>query len=111
MARTMSPNVKAMPTWVTAPLLTSLITMAPVPVKTRAKVPRNSAISFLIILIVEELSSIRLVRKSPPHARGQQVGNHSATNWYSNQGPQVVTNECVHGVTEQIKNQNAEREL
>src|SRR2546422_770254 len=43
MAMTIRPKVRAMPTWVTWPLETSSMTMAPVPAKTRAKAPRNSA--------------------------------------------------------------------
>src|SRR5712691_5918983 len=48
MASTTSPNVKAMPACVMAPLLVSLITMAPVPAKTRANVPNASATYFYI---------------------------------------------------------------
>src|SRR5215469_12606294 len=44
---TTSPNVSAIPTWVTAPPLTSLTTMAPVPANTRANVPMNSAMNGL----------------------------------------------------------------
>src|SRR5262249_2675860 len=44
-----SPNVKAIPTWETAPPVTSLITIAPVPANTRAKVPNVSAASFRIV--------------------------------------------------------------
>src|SRR5262249_5161291 len=48
MAKTISPNVRAMPTWDTAPALISLMTMAPVPANTRQNVPRNSAPSLRI---------------------------------------------------------------
>src|SRR5215471_10496171 len=44
----MRPKVSAIPTWVMAPALTSLIMIAPVPAKTRAKVPNSSAQSFFI---------------------------------------------------------------
>ena len=37
------PNVIAIPTCVTAPLVTSLITIDPVPAKTKANVPKTSA--------------------------------------------------------------------
>src|SRR4051794_17354809 len=43
MASTTRPNVRAAPTCDTAPPCTSLTTMAPVPAKTRAKVPKDSA--------------------------------------------------------------------
>src|SRR5262249_17451526 len=43
MASTTRPKVRATPTWVTAPRLTSLTTTAPVPANTRANVPRPSA--------------------------------------------------------------------
>src|SRR5262245_42697961 len=43
MASTTRPNVRAIPTWVMPPPLTSLMTMAPVPENTRANVPINSA--------------------------------------------------------------------
>jgi hypothetical protein len=39
----------AMPTWVTRPPATSLMTIAPVPAKTRQKVPMNSAAAFFSI--------------------------------------------------------------
>src|SRR5205823_12175166 len=45
-ARTIRPNVSATPTCVTTPPLVSLITIAPVPAKTRANVLRNSAADF-----------------------------------------------------------------
>src|SRR6266436_1516440 len=48
MARTTSPNVKATPAWVMAPLVVSLIMMAPVPANTRANVPSASATYFFI---------------------------------------------------------------
>src|SRR5262249_28476324 len=38
-----------MPTWVTVPPLTSLMTMAPVPANTKAKVPISSAASLFIL--------------------------------------------------------------
>jgi hypothetical protein len=46
-ARTMSPKVSAIPAWLTAPLLAELMTIAPVPAKTRTKVLHNfvSAVS------------------------------------------------------------------
>src|SRR5207302_11166917 len=46
MARTIRPKVSAIPTWETPPLVTSSMTIAPVPAKTSAKVPRHSAASF-----------------------------------------------------------------
>src|SRR4051794_27403089 len=47
MAKTISPNVRAIPGCVTTPPLTWLITIAPVPAKTRKKVPNASAKYFL----------------------------------------------------------------
>src|SRR5437763_9164188 len=49
MARTTSPNVAAIPAWVTTPPWTSLTTIAPVPAKTRANVPTSSATTFRTI--------------------------------------------------------------
>src|SRR6059058_2758774 len=49
MASTIRPNVSAIPTWETSPPVTSSMTIAPVPAKTSAKVPRHSAMSFLAI--------------------------------------------------------------
>src|SRR5271155_1194006 len=49
MAMTMRPKVMAMPTWVTPPPVSLSMTMAPVPQKTRAKVPISSEMDFLII--------------------------------------------------------------
>ena len=48
MALTIRPKVSATPRWVIAPPLTSLITIAPVPANTSAKVPRNSAANWRI---------------------------------------------------------------
>src|SRR5258708_38711206 len=42
MARMISPKVRAIPTWVMAPPETWLMTIAPVPAKTRPNVPKNS---------------------------------------------------------------------
>src|SRR5688572_7105916 len=49
MASTTRPNVSATPTWVTCPPLAALTTIAPVPAKTRANVPTNSAAILLPI--------------------------------------------------------------
>src|ERR1700733_2297964 len=48
MAMTMRPKVREMPTWETAPEVRLSMTIAPVPAKTRAKVPMASAISCLM---------------------------------------------------------------
>src|SRR3569623_3007303 len=48
MARTISPNVSAMPAWPITPALSWLMMMAPVPAKIRAKVPSSSASSFFM---------------------------------------------------------------
>src|SRR5947208_11221614 len=45
----MRPNVSAMPTCVTVPCVMSLMMIAPVPAKTRANVPTDSASSRLIL--------------------------------------------------------------
>src|SRR5262249_21318414 len=46
---TTSPNVSATPTWVTAPDVTSSMTIAPVPMNTRTNVPKHSAVQARII--------------------------------------------------------------
>ena len=46
---TTNPNVNAIPTWVTCPLDTSLMTIAPVPANTRQKVPTASATNRFIV--------------------------------------------------------------
>src|SRR6266480_8031903 len=51
MARMIRPKVSAIPTWETPPPVTSSITIAPVPAKTRAKVPKHSPASFFAIPI------------------------------------------------------------
>src|SRR5438552_507331 len=48
-ARTIRPKVSATPTCVTAPPVVSSITIAPVPAKTRANVPMNSAARFFTL--------------------------------------------------------------
>src|SRR5262245_16777839 len=49
MASTTSPNTSATPTWVMVPPLVTFTTIAPVPAKTSANVPRNSAAAVFIV--------------------------------------------------------------
>src|SRR5918995_5367431 len=59
-----SPKVSPMPTWLTPPSVTLLMMMAPVPAKTRPKVPTNSAASrctaLSFLLRAQRLSSAEI---------------------------------------------------
>src|SRR6266481_250862 len=78
MASTTSPNVRAIPTWDTAPLATSLMMMAPVPANTRQNVPKNSAASFfmngLLLILPRQRRRPLSARRSQMHAAIDQDG-------------------------------------
>src|SRR3989442_614465 len=71
LASTTRPKVRAMPTWVTAPPRSASMMMAPVPAKTRANVPKNSAAHLRMRLLVR--IGVRWARKIPRLLRGAHL--------------------------------------
>src|SRR5258706_8391697 len=72
---TMRPNVTAMPACVIAPLLTSLMTIAPVPAKTSAAVPKSSARKTRRIVLVRGVANARDILAPDGHPGGDGVAH------------------------------------
>src|SRR5262249_1295743 len=76
------PKVSAIPTCVMAPWLTSLIMIAPVPAKTRAKVPNISAQTFFIRLCLYGRifpANRKGNARKAPHSHGTRDGGSFAS--------------------------------